>query len=124
MIRPHPGITARVDVLNVVDGDTLDVEVKIRARVRLLDCWAPESRTLDLEEKQRGLAAKARLKELTTTGSGIVFIPTEQAHSIADTLTSDRILGRVWMDGQDRDLSSQQVAEGHASTMKGGAAGE
>jgi hypothetical protein len=55
---------------------------------------------------------------------GIVFIPTEHAHSIGDTLTLERMLGRIWMDGQDCDLSSQQVAAGHAASVKGGRLGE
>ena len=58
------------EVLRVVDGDTLDAridlgfDVHVNKRIRLMgiDTW--ESRTRDLEEKKKGLAAKARLKEL------------------------------------------------------------
>ena len=57
-------------VVRVVDGDTLDAEIDIgfdvfvKKRIRLygIDTW--ESRTRDLEEKEKGLAAKARLIEL------------------------------------------------------------
>ena len=54
----------------VVDGDTLDVTIDlgfhahIKTRVRMEGMNAPESRTRNLEEKERGLAAKARLKEI------------------------------------------------------------
>ena len=54
----------------VVDGDTLDVTIDlgfhtyIKTRVRMEGMNAPESRTRDLEEKERGLAAKARLQEI------------------------------------------------------------
>ena len=57
-------------VVRVVDGDRLDAEIDIgfdvfvKKRIRLygIDTW--ESRTRDLEEKEKGLAAKARLIEL------------------------------------------------------------
>ena len=60
----------KAKLIRVVDGDTLDAEIDlgfnvfIKERVRLygIDTW--ESRTRDLEEKKKGLAAKARLKEL------------------------------------------------------------
>ena len=53
--------------LRVVDGDTLDCEIDlgfdifIHERVRFYGIDAPESRTRDLEEKKRGLAAKDRV---------------------------------------------------------------
>ena len=58
------------EVLRVVDGDTLDARidlgfnVHVNKRIRLMgiDTW--ESRTRDKAEKAKGLAAKARLKEL------------------------------------------------------------
>ena len=61
-----------LDILRVVDGDTVDCNIDlgfdlcIKRRVRLFGIDAPESRTLDLEEKQRGLAAKARLRRCSS----------------------------------------------------------
>ena len=62
------------ELIKVVDGDTIDCwidlgfKVKWKARVRYmgLDTW--ESRTRDLEEKKKGLLAKARNKELLEQG--------------------------------------------------------
>jgi len=54
--------------LRVVDGDTLDAQVDLgfdtfkKIRIRLVGINTPESRTRDLEEKAKGLAAKARVK--------------------------------------------------------------
>ena len=56
----------------VVDGDTVDAlidvgfDIWIRKRIRFsgLDAW--ESRTRDLDEKKKGLAAKERVKDLLT----------------------------------------------------------
>ena len=58
------------EVIKIVDGDTLaaridlgfDVHVNKRIRLMGIDTW--ESRTRDKAEKVKGLAAKARLKEL------------------------------------------------------------
>ena len=58
------------EVIKIVDGDTLDAridlgfDVHVNKRIRLMgiDTW--ESRTRDKDEKVKGLAAKARLKEL------------------------------------------------------------
>ena len=58
----------------VLDGDTIDCyidlgfDLKIKKRIRYMgiDTW--ESRTRDLAEKEKGLAAKARNKELLEAG--------------------------------------------------------
>ena len=62
------------ELIKVVDGDTIDCwidlgfKVKWKARVRYmgLDTW--ESRTRDLDEKKKGLLAKARNNELLEQG--------------------------------------------------------
>ena len=54
----------KIELLRVVDGDTVDVRIDLgfnvwhKCRVRLMGINAPESRTRDKEEKKRGLAAK------------------------------------------------------------------
>ena len=54
----------------VVDGDTVDALVDLgfdtwkKVRIRMMGMNSPESRTRDLEEKARGLAAKDRLAEI------------------------------------------------------------
>ena len=48
-----------VEILRVVDGDTVDVRIDLgfnvwhKCRVRLMGINAPESRTRDLEEKAK-----------------------------------------------------------------------
>lgn len=61
----------RVNVVRVVDGDTVDVDIDLGfgmwikdERVRIMGIDTPESRTRDKVEKKFGLASKARLKEL------------------------------------------------------------
>ena len=62
------------ELIKVLDGDTIDCyidlgfNIKIKKRIRYMgiDTW--ESRTRDLEEKKKGLSAKARNKELLEAG--------------------------------------------------------
>ena len=66
--------TYKAKVVRVVDGDTIDALIDLgfdihkKIRIRMVGMNAPESRTRDLEEKKRGLAAKARLKEILKEG--------------------------------------------------------
>ena len=54
----------------VIDGDTIDAMVDLgfgtwkKIRIRMYGINTPESRTRDLEEKKKGLAAKARVIEI------------------------------------------------------------
>lgn len=117
---PPRGFTVDGTVVRVIDGDTIVVRSQIEYQIRLLECWAPESRTKDLAEKQRGLAAKARMQELADCQQCRVFMPA--AGTVAHMITMGRILGRVWIlqDGSptDTDLSSIMVSEGHATKEK------
>ena len=62
------------ELIKVLDGDTIDCyidlgfDLKVKKRIRYMgiDTW--ESRTRDLDEKKKGLAAKARNKELLESG--------------------------------------------------------
>ena len=62
----------------IVDGDTVDAvidlgfDVSVHKRIRLAGIDTPESRTRDLEEKERGLASKARLEEMLEGGEFIL----------------------------------------------------
>lgn len=57
-------------VLNVIDGDTIDVELDLgfdtyrNERIRLAFINTPEIRTKDEEEKRKGLLAKTRVLNL------------------------------------------------------------
>ncbi len=66
----------RVQVIKVVDGDTVDVNIDLgfgvwlnKQRIRLFGIDAPESRTRDLDEKRYGLMAKDYLKERLADGA-------------------------------------------------------
>lgn len=113
---PRPGIVSRVQVTDVYDGDTVDVTLTRRVRVRLLDCWAPEIRTHDDEEKRQGLAARNFLKEFAEGQDAILEIPTEEATGLDDVFTFGRVLGRLYVRG--KNVSAVMVQEGHATATK------
>lgn len=117
---PPPGITTPGVLVRIIDGDTVEVEIRRTLRVRMLDCWAPESRTKDLQEKELGLAAKAHLAEICPPGSPVtLFIPTSAGGHIESVFTMGRVLGAIWAaDGDPRDLSQRQRDAGHATATQ------
>tara|TARA_R110002020_G_C16181441_1_gene764861 strand:+ start:761 stop:1117 length:357 start_codon:yes stop_codon:yes gene_type:complete len=107
------------EVIKVLDGDTVDVLVDlgfhtyVKKRVRLHGIDTPETRTRDKEEKKRGLAAKARLKELLNEAPR----PTEEARQGLILRSRGlgkygRVLGELLKDNMV--LNRILVAEGHA----------
>lgn len=113
--QPPYGLTIPGEVVRVIDGDTLEVEVRRVVRIRLLDCWAPETRTTDLAEKEQGLQAKAYLEGIAANKSVKVHIPFDRDGKFGDSLTFGRALGYVWVEGDLVSLSEQMVRSGHAT---------
>ena len=106
----------------VVDGDTIDalidvgfdIWVKKRIRYKGIDTW--ESRTRDLAEKKKGLAAKERLDQLITNTEGKIVVKTE----LDKKGKYGRILGVIWDEGKKKNFNNMLVAEGHAVKYEGG----
>jgi micrococcal nuclease len=107
-------------VLKVVDGDTIDVDIdlgfdiSLTKRVRLSGVDTPESRTTDLKEKALGLEVKEWLKK-NLDGKKNVLIKTELPDS---TEKYGRILGRLYVD--EVCLNDRMISEGFAWTYDGG----
>ena len=66
----------RCQILRVVDGDTVDIDIDLgfgvwmrKQRVRLYGVDTPESRTRDLEEKKFGMMAKKYVKGYLPIGT-------------------------------------------------------
>lgn len=120
----HRGIKMyeyRVDIVKVIDGDTVDVDIDLGfgtwikdERVRIMGIDTPESRTRDKEEKVFGLAAKKRLQELLGKGA----ILKTQINKDGEDMKGKfgRILGDfiVDKDGEDAKVTEILVQEGHA----------
>ena len=123
-------------LVRVLDGDTIDCyidlgfDLKIKKRVRYMgiDTW--ESRTRDLEEKKKGLAAKARNKELLEAGTfKIVSYGTGKfGRVLGEIFVSPDAVGEnaVIPESVDRNkdglvsINDILIAEGHAYDYHGG----
>jgi len=105
-------------VLEVIDGDTIDVSIDLgfnvlhTIRVRLYGINTPETRTKNKEEKQKGLKAKERLKELIE--GKIVTIKTQKD----DTEKFGRYLGIIFLN--NNNINETLISEGHAIEYFGG----
>jgi endonuclease YncB( thermonuclease family) len=120
---PAPGWTTQARCLRVIDGDTIEVEVRRVIRVRMLDCWAPESRidrrvpeAAQTDEKAAGIASRENLRQLCEGKDVIVQIPSGE--DVGKAITMGRWLGNVWVEGDGESLSEKQVAGGFAETTK------
>ena len=117
-----------VELLKVVDGDTVDVNINLGfgiwlrdERVRIMGIDTPESRTSDKVEKVFGLAAKDRLKHLLEDGG--VLITTEDRHGEDMKGKFGRILGDFEVEeyeGQPRRVTAIMIEEGHCVAYFGG----
>jgi micrococcal nuclease len=113
------------EVDRIVDGDTVDVTIDLgfdilyKTRVRLYGINTPESRTKDLEEKRRGLAAKDRLTRIIydamEDGSDLLLHTKEKGKF-------GRYLGILIIQQPESQININQilVEEGHAVPYYGG----
>jgi micrococcal nuclease len=103
-------------LLNVVDGDTIDVDIdlgfdiSLSKRVRLAGIDTPESRTSDKFEKTLGLEAKEYLKKHIKDATQIV-IKTELPDS---SEKYGRILGWIYVDDQTKSINETMIEDGYA----------
>ena len=109
----------QAELVRVVDGDTIDAEIDIgfsvfvKKRVRLYGVDTFESRTRDLEEKKKGLAAKARLKELIKENGNYFILISHELGKYG------RVLGEIILD-DDRNVNDILIEEKHAYPYGGG----
>ena len=110
----------------VVDGDTIDalidvgfdIWVKKRIRYKGLDAW--ESRTRNLDEKKKGLAAKDRNKELLEKISSKPGYFRLKSYGVGKY---GRVLGEIFIediDGNQYNVNERLIEEGHAYVYEGG----
>jgi len=97
----------------IIDGDTIDLDidlgfgVTLSHRIRLKDINAAETRTLNIEEKVKGLAAKVWLQEqLAREGEWIIETTKEDKYG--------RILGTLYLIGDPITVNERMLNEGIA----------
>ena len=110
----------------VVDGDTVDAlidvgfDIWVKKRIRFMGVDAWESRTRDLEEKKKGLAAKARVIELLQETSSKPGYFRLKSHGVGKY---GRVLGEIFIqdaEGKQYNINEQLQIEGHAYRYFGG----
>lgn len=108
----------RATIVRWVDGDTVDLDIDLgfgiiyaNQRVRLFGIDAFESRTRDLQEKQKGLAAKDFVERVAPNGTQVILRSKKDGKG-----KFGRILGEIIIDtpkGQ-QNLNTLLTIEGHA----------
>jgi len=115
----HLGLGVRASIVRVKDGDTCRVRISRELDIRLLDCWAPETKG---EERPAGEVAAAYLQSLLPEGSEVYLqidgddrdVPVQD---FGQAITMQRVLGRMYLpDG--RDVSAEMVKAGKATKAK------
>lgn len=96
-----------------VDGDTVDVDIDLgfglifhNQRLRLYGIDAYESRTRDLDEKEKGLAATAFVNEVAPVGSKVTIVTYKEGKY-------GRILAEVFLEDYT-NLNMLLTEKGHA----------
>ena len=108
-------------VVRVVDGDTADAMIDlgfdtwVKKRIRFfgVDTW--ESRTRNLEEKKKGLEAKEYVKDLLENSDEGKFLL--KSHGVGKY---GRVLGELFVKGNDTSVNELLKENGHASEYYGG----
>ena len=116
---PVPQLTVPCQIVRVIDGDTVEVEIRTRFNVRLLDCWAPEKhQTAIAGEKALGIASADAMRLLAEGKPGTVAVPlpADPEASLASVFTLGRVLGHVTVEAGD--LAKLQRDAGHAYATK------
>tara|TARA_R100000541_G_scaffold7063_1_gene14696 strand:+ start:57 stop:416 length:360 start_codon:yes stop_codon:yes gene_type:complete len=113
----------KIKLDRVIDGDTIDCmidlgfDINTKKRIRFMGINTPESRTRDLEEKARGLAAKARLKEILESAKEIHL----DSHGVGKY---GRVLGELHVNSSTSptmvNVNELLIKEGHAVEYHGG----
>ena len=111
----------KATLVRVVDGDTCDALIDlgfntwVKKRIRFMgvDTW--ESRTRNLEEKKKGLEAKAFTKDLLENSDEGKFLL--KSHGVGKY---GRVLGELFVKGNDTSVNELLKENGHASEYYGG----
>ena len=112
--------TYKAKLDRIVDGDTIDAhinlgfDITIHKRIRLAGIDTPESRTRDLEEKAKGLEAKAYVKDLLENSDEGKFSIISHGRG-----KYGRVLGELFVKGHDKSVNELLKENGHAYEYHG-----
>ena len=107
------------EVLRVVDGDTVDVLLDLsfgvfrKVRIRANGIDTPESRTRNKREKELGLAAKARMKNLCGKKVYVESLNKGKLDKYG------RLLANLYTEKENNNICLTLIKEGHAVKYDG-----
>lgn len=102
----EPGLTIPVEYVRAVDGDTIEVEIRRKFKMRLRDINVAEKDT------DEGVEATEYVDGVLCDGDTIlVFIPTNSPDKLMDITSFERIVGDIYVDNQK--LQDLLEAEGY-----------
>lgn len=117
--QPEAGFATEGRIVKVIDGDTVDVEIRRIVRVRLshpnkdkLDFNAPEKNT------PKGRTALLYLYNLALNSPITVFFPAKSPEILLDNTSFNRIIGEIWLNG--KRLTQMMLDDGYAKLSKRG----
>lgn len=98
---PRPSICLQATPIRVIDGDTIEFEIKrtIKVRLRGIDC--------DEINTERGKLAKAFVEKKLLSNQYpedeiIIYIPTDiHGNQLIDFMSFERVVGDVWVNGEN-----------------------
>jgi micrococcal nuclease len=108
--------TYSAKLIRVINGDTLDLDIDLgfdlstKQRLKLHGVNAPDSRSMDIDIKQKGIDAKQRLIDLLTKEFKVTTILNKRGKY-------GRILGFIYVidsKGNEVNVGEVLVEEGHA----------
>lgn len=94
-MNPEPGITVDARVIRVLDGDTIEVEIKRCFKVRFKDYNAAELNTMTGKE-----AKDLLIKQFEDNNNVTLFIPTHSGDRLMDFHSFERVVADVWHEGK------------------------
>ena len=117
--KPEP-FSYNATVVKIVDGDTVDALIDVgfsimtKKRIRFRGINTPESRTRDVEEKIKGLAAKDRVVQLLSENDNKFILKSYGVGKYG------RCLGELFVDAHEESINQVLINEGHATEYWGG----
>jgi len=110
----------KIQITRVLDGDTVDgiidlgYDTYVRKRIRFIGFNAPETRTRDKSEKEKGIIAKEWLKEKCSNEQNQFYL---KSHGLGKF---GRVLGELFTISSNESVTKEMLAEGLGTEYYGG----